>query len=268
MYDEIRDTGLLDATEIEELDVEEVKVRVMARRYIEIYGIDTRRELEYELPFKNPATGRSSRAFRLGGKIDGLIPLGNNHAAVVEDKFVGQIQKAMIDRLQLDDQASEYISALNQRGWTGEVRYRHTLYPQINPRKEKIPPEFTPSGKPSKAKYVPPETLQEFEDRLYQDTVDREDHYFDEQILPFPSDHMADYRSGRWATAQDILAKRRAKDLMAAFYMNPSRCWEYGGCEFIPLCTKVEDARVLYVVQEDNPELEGGVTREYATNES
>jgi hypothetical protein len=191
----------------------------------------------------------------------------------------------MIDRLPLDEQATEYVDAFMSVGWDAEVAYRHTLYPQINPKKGKEAPALTPSGKPSKAKSVAPETLEEFADRLLEDVLQtRPEHYFDEQILWFPKDHMDDYRAGRWGTAQDIIAARRVfretarrqgtdvlvpPALAQEFPMNSSRCWEYGGCEFIPLCTKLPGAEALYEIVQDNPELthgkeDEGVTSEYA----
>lgn len=258
-YDHIREDTNLDPGDYEELEVEEVKVRVMARAYVNEYGIDPRREVEFYLPLRNPRTGRTSRAFKLGGKIDGVVVLAENHAAVIEDKFVGSIQKPMIERLALDSQSTEYVDAFMSKGWTADIWYRHTRFPGINPkpgREYKTKPDY------------PGETLEEFEERLWEDvTEERPEFYFDQQIVSFPTSHMDDYRRGRWGLAQQILAARRhvGKEREAEFFeKNDSRCWEYGGCEFIPLCTNMDGARDLYIVEEDNPELmEGGVTETY-----
>lgn len=287
-YDELRETGNLDSEAVAALDVEEIKVWTMADLYVGKYGHDVRREMEFSLPLVNPRTNRSSRAFSLGGKIDGVArtwtrPDGVNVAVIIEDKFVQQIQKAMIMRLPLDAQANEYVDAFLHKGWDAMVMYRHTKYPGINPTKEKIPPALTPSGRPSTAKYVPAESLEAFEQRIREEVAEKPEMYFDQQELYFPKEHMDDYRSGRWGIAQQIIAARKVfRDktylvegtdvppaLAQAFPMNSSRCWEYGGCEFIPLCTRQEGAYDLYVVQEDNPELTHGkevegVTSEYA----
>lgn len=253
MFQEITSTE-----ESVDLEIERIKIRVMVRAYIDRYGFKARREVELDLPFAHPLTGGFSKTFRLGGKIDGIEVVGPSKGRVIEDKFVGQIQKAMIDRLPLDAQSTEYVAALASRGWAAEVAYRHTLFPGINPKKGKEAPLLTPGGKPSKAKSVPPETLDEFERRLEDDVnVDRPEHYFDQQILVFPAEHMAEYESERWVVGQMILqARQLAKtEGAAAFPKNPSRCWEWGGCEFIPLCTMQQDARDRYVVVRDNPEL-------------
>lgn len=250
------------AEKMAELEVDDIKIRVMIAKYIDRYGIDKRREVEFDRPFVNPRTGRSSRAFRLGGKIDGMVVVREKHARLIEDKFVQQIQKVMIERLPLDEQISEYVDALLSKGWTAEVEYRHTRFPSINP---KPPKEFK-----TKDNY-PGETLDEFYDRLMEDVDERPDFYFDQQDLIFSIEHLEDYRKGRWQTAQSILRQRRQSDWQEAFPMNASRCWEYGGCEFIPLCTKQIDARDLYEVVPDNPELReqrGEAVSEYGGSNS
>jgi hypothetical protein len=245
--------------EMDTLELEHVKLRGMVAAYIERYGLKARREVEFDEPF--PAIRGRSTTFRLAGKIDGFEVVGPKTGRVIEDKFVSQIQKAMIDRLPLDAQTSEYVDALRSKGWAAEVAYRHTRYPGINPSKAK---EY--KTKPD----VPAESLDAFEDRLRQDVLDRPEFYFDEQILQFPAVHLEDYRQGRYGTARLILQARaltRQHGFMVGFPMNPSRCWEFGGCEFIPLCTKADGAIDRYVVVPDNVELgrssDDGITDEY-----
>lgn len=275
-YEDLRDSGTVDGNEMADLDVEEVKVATMAEIYVARYGIDVRREIEFDLPLRNPVTGRSSRAFRLAGKIDGIERTytnseGTKVAVIVEDKFVKSIQRPMILRLPLDAQSTEYVDAFISMGWDATVLYRHTRYPGINPKPAK---EY--KTKPN----YPGETLGEFEQRLREDVADNEKSYFDEQPLLFPHAHLEDYRNGRWGIAQAILAARRIHrrlgearrwdlplpvGLAQAFPMNSTRCWEYGGCEFIPLCTKQQGAADLYRVVEDNPELSVGKQSDVAT---
>ena len=184
--DRAADELLLHANDQEttdELEIERVKIRVMAAAYIRRYGTLPRREVEYRLPLVNPDSGRSSRTFQRGGKIDGLEVISAKRARLIEDKFVGQIQRVMIERLPLDAQVTEYVDALLSRGWTAEVQYRHTRYPQLNPRKGKVAPAFTPGGKPSTAKTVAPEQMWEFEQRLEADVLERPEFYFDQQVL-------------------------------------------------------------------------------------
>ena len=231
----------------EEMEVEQVKIIVMVCAYVEKYGIDQRREIEYVLPLIHPRTGEEHTRFKLGGKMDGCVIRGPKKVDIIEDKFVKSIQRAMIERLPLDAQSSEYVSAFNAKGWEARVMYRHTRFPGINP---KPPKEYK-----TKDNY-PGETLEEFEERLGEDVNERNDWYLDEQILYFPLDHMRDFHAGRWLIADQIAAALDS-DLPydEVFPMNPSRCWEYGGCEFIPICTKIDIDKDMYVIREDNPEL-------------
>jgi hypothetical protein len=236
--------------EQDELALEAVKVEVMVRAYLGRYGIDRRREVVFEMPLINPATGHPSRTFKRAGKIDGVVPLGGNHARVIEDKFVGQIQKAMIDRLVLDQQIAEYVDALAQLGWTAEIEYRHTRYPGVNPA----------SAKEYKTKAdVPAESLDDFALRLEADVRDRQDFYFDMQRLIFDASSLQEHREGRWAAAKGIMRSRlelqQGASLGIAFPKHEWKCNQYGSCEFLPLCTNQDGAEALYVVGDDNPEL-------------
>jgi hypothetical protein len=258
-YERLLDSGWVPAENDDDPLVEQAKIVVMALAYIDTYGVDDRREVEFSTPLVHPVTGKESPFYVLGGKIDGVLLPGGKHVVIVEDKFVKQIQRAMIARLPLDSQISEYVAAWNDKGWTAEILYRHTRYPGINPKAAK---KFV-----TKDDY-PGETIDEFKKRLQEDVyTERPEFYFDEQRLIFPVDHMEDYRTQRWFLAQDIKART---DLVTgnpgmahgAFPMNSSRCWEYGGCEFIPLCTKQEGAIDNYVIEMDNVEL-GIITTEY-----
>lgn len=239
--------------EQDELTLEIAKLKEIAFGYVDTYGTPGRREVEFYLPLINPSTGRASRTFQLGGKIDGMVPLGDSTALLVEDKLVSSLQRAMIERLPLDAQMSEYVSALRARGWGAEVSYRHTRWPGINPEKAK---EFkTKDNRPA-------ETIEDYRERLAEDIGDRPEFYFDEQRLLFPDDHLGDYHRGRWGIAKSIMQARLVEaesGWQTAFPMNSGRCFEFGGCEFIPLCTKREGAIALYEETSDNPELSRAV---------
>lgn len=245
-----------------EIEIEKVKLIEVALAYIDTYGIDRKREIVYDLPLINPNTGRAMHAFRSSGKIDGLIPLGNKHAKIIEDKFVKQIQRAQIEKLPLDDQLTEYVDALAREGWTAEVEFRHTRYPGINPNP---PKQF------KKKDDYPGETLEEFAIRLATDLVDRHSFYFDVQNLRFSTEHLEEFRLHRWMVAKEILEKRaQAKKLgIGAWYKNPSHCSDWGGCQFIPLCCGIEGAEHMYEVSNSqDPELETGASENGDTEDS
>ncbi len=250
-YSRLIDLGQIRTEDMEDIDAEEVKVRVMALVYTQIYGVGPRREIEFRLPLKNPESGRSSRSFILGGKMDGLKKAGGEEDVleIVEDKFTSQIQKSMIESLPLDDQASEYVTACMAHGYDANVLYRHTRVPGINPKGPKM--------YVTKDDY-PGETMEEYEARLLLDVNERRDFYFHEERLVFPTDHLGDYVLGRWQVAQDILLARRT----GRWYTSPGKCLDYGGCAFLPLCKRRSGAIDLYITVQDNVELDEGVTSE------
>lgn len=243
-YDEMEPR---DTQEADELELERIKMLEVVPAYIAQYGTDRRREVVYQIPLVNPYTKRRSlsKTFELAGKIDGIVVTGRHTCDIIEDKIAESIQRAMIDRLPLDDQATEYVLALASRGWQARVRYRHTRWPGINPQ-------------PARGKREA-ETLGDYQARLRDDLVERRNFYFDEQILMFPTDHLEDYMRGRWETAAEIVRARwehqRGRN---SFYKTTSRCHDWGGCEFIPLCTNRAGAGALYEIEPlDNPELGG-----------
>lgn len=245
-YTDLVDGGVTDSAELE---VEIVKIECIALAYLRKYGIDKRREVEFNLPLVNPSTKRSSRKYRLAGKIDGVVNIrdfnGTKKATIIEDKLMQSIQRPMIEKLSLDHQTTEYVDAFMQRGWVADVDYRITRMPGMNP---KPPKEFK-----TKADY-PGESLEEFAVRLSEDIEDKPESYFYHQLLMFPTEHLDDYRKGRWQEAQDIMETMRS----GRWYQNTSRCSDWGGCEFVPLCTKMPDARALYTETVDNSELSQG----------
>jgi hypothetical protein len=249
LYNEIHPSS---QEEQDALQLEQTKLLEVTIAYVGIYGIDQRREVTYELPLINPLSGRPMRAFRRAGKIDGVRVISPGRAEIIEDKLTGQIQQVMIDRLPLDDQITEYVDALAYMDWNARVQYRHTRFPGINPEK--------PKQYKTKPDY-PGESLDEFGDRLRADLAERQEFYFDQQTLIFETAHLEQFRLERWHTAKQILRSRfDAKRLgIAAWVKNPSKCFEYGGCQFIPLCTMQEGAIDQYDVHESSdPELNGG----------
>lgn len=215
------------------LAVEEGVVSTLALAYTERYGLGGRREVEYERPLVNPATKRPSRSFVLGGKIDGMVVAGKNHALLIEDKLTAQIQQTRIESLPLDEQTTEYLDALLWRGWTGEIIYRYTRWPSIKQKQT--------------------ESADEYLVRFESDVLERPDFYFVEQRLHFPTEQLEEHRLERWQIAKDILDCRRTQ----RWYKSPATCDLFGsGCKYFPLCAHRPDAEALYKVAEDNPELE------------
>lgn len=231
IYEAYLDVHPSDQTEQDEVDFELHALPQIVLGYVDLYGVRVRREIEFYLPLINPATGRSSRTFTRGGKIDGL-EFRDGRAILIEDKLVSQITKVMIDHTMLDLQTCEYVDALLARGYGNPtIKFRHTRFPTIRVRKN--------------------ESQAGFRERFTQDLIERPEFYFNQQTFFFSDKVLDDYREGRWQVGQQIKAARASN----SWPQNTSRCMDYGKCEFLPLCLKQQDAENLYVIVEDNQEL-------------
>lgn len=193
---------------------------------------EARHEIRFDLPIINPATKAVSKTFRLAGKIDGLEKRGNKWF-LVEIKTSGQLNKAYIDRLPLDTQVTTYVYALTRMGYDiGGVVYRVIRKPTIKPRQN--------------------ETNGEYRQRLIRDYQERQDFYFYEEPLYRSKADLDEFEAELWAITQDVLSAER----LGWWYKNTSRCAEYGGCEFLPLCRGEAGAEIFYETVGPNPELD------------
>jgi hypothetical protein len=197
---------------------------------------DVEREPEWLNPLINPMTKRKSRSFNLGGKGDGLKPLGDNNFVLIEEKTRGgSIGKSDIDKLSIDAQVLNAIINLEDaRGIKiTEVWYRYIRKPSIRQRKE--------------------ETLNHFCERIVEDYCSRPGFYFHEERLMFPRNQLDDWRHNLWHIGQALLWTKKK----SLWYQNSSRCAEWGGCPYLPLC-RGEDIQGMYRKEEVNIELSKG----------
>ena len=208
---------------------------------------DVRREIEFDLPLINPATGHASRSFRLGGKADGikLVDRPNTFALIEEKTRGGNINKSDIDRLSIDTQVMHYIVNLEDAEdvQIREVWYRYYRKPSIRQKQG--------------------ETVDAFCRRVEEDYKERPDFYRHEERLIFPRNQLDAYREDLWQLGKAILYSKR----LNLWYRNTSHCIDWGGCEYLPLC-RGEDVDGLYKVEKPNEELdaEGSGDNEFFAN--
>ncbi len=93
-------------------------------------------EAPFRLPLTNPDTGAPSTIWKLAGKVDGVVEIGNR-LAVLEHKFISDDLALDGDywrRLQLDAQISLYVWAARKQGWECHgVLYDVVRKPTIRP---------------------------------------------------------------------------------------------------------------------------------------
>lgn len=200
-------------------------VRSAAKAYLKRYGLreEGGAEFGYRVRLRNPHTGAYSRTFDLEGYADGLVDQDATFK-VIEDKFVGAIDKVSIRRLPLDRQlALECYGVWRATGkMVTDVDYRFTRKPSIKQRKG--------------------ETVEQFCERLEGDYEERPDFYLVEESFPRSTDDLVRMEAELWEWADQRRRAHRAR----IFPRNSSHCHDYGGCAFLPLCAGDPDAPALF----------------------
>lgn len=211
---------ILTQEDQDRLTVDCAVVTGAARAYLKAYGRSEKREFGYRVRLRNPHTGAYSRTFDLEGYADGLTP----DWQLIEDKFVGQIDKVAIARLKLDRQlALECYGIWRASGREiTDVSYRFTRKPSIKQRKA--------------------ETVDQFAERVEADYEERPEFYLVEEPISRTADDLVRIEAELWQWADQRRAARKAQ----IFPRNSSHCHDYGGCPFLPLCVGDPDAPALF----------------------
>jgi hypothetical protein len=199
-------------------------VQSASELYLERYGpAQGKREFEYLVRLRNPRNGYPSRTYDLLGYADEWIDKGS-HAALVENKLVGQITELSIRRLPLDRQlALECYGTWRATGMeVREVFYRMMRKPSIRQKKG--------------------ESIGDYCERISADYQERPDFYCVEEHLIRTADDLLRTEVELWEWASQL---RRAK-AGGVWTRNTSQCAEYGGCAFVPLCLGEPGAEGLF----------------------
>jgi hypothetical protein len=217
-------------------EINKAIVRAAAALYLRKWPapVGEQREFEFLVRLRNPWTGHYSRTFDLMGYADGLVDnyemsmSAGRPLELVENKLVGRVDSVMVQRLPLDRQ----LQLLRYGVWratgrtVGTVHFRWVKKPSIKPRQK--------------------ETIPEFCERLAADYEERPDFYAYEPPPSYiTSADLLKIECELWLWSEQLRALRRQR----AFDRNTSHCSDYGGCDYIPLCSGDPDAESLYRVR-------------------
>lgn len=218
--------------EADELEIAKAVVQAMLEGYWNRFPSfeNSEPEVKFDLPLLDP--GGKPTEHHVRGKIDRRARL-NNRTWLVENKTATQVDRTYIEKLDLDHQTTTYFDAayrleLDPAG----VIYRVVRKPSIRPKKN--------------------ETIPQFCERVVRDYQERPEFYFFEERLYRTQADLKQFEAELWGIAQDILTARREK----RWYRNTSRCADWGKCDYLPLCRRVEGSEDLYVFRAPNSELE------------
>lgn len=226
---------VLGQKDADQLAVHQAIVRAASTLYLGRFGdpvgaLGSMKEFGYRVRLRSPYTGRCSRTFDLLGYADEWLDMGS-HAALVENKLVGQITAANVRKLPLDRQiALECYGTWRATGKeVREVFYRYVKKPSIKQRKD--------------------ETVDEFCARLEADYAERPDFYCHEEHMLRTSDDLLRVEEELWSWGQQLQWLRR----QSVATRNSSHCADFGGCAYMSLCLREPGAEGLYATRTSSP---------------
>ena len=221
------DRQVFDQRAGSEAQIEAMIVAAASRYYLDRYGPPGGEgEYPYRVRLRSPWTGAYSRTFDLLGYADEFNPDGADGPELIENKLVGKMDPKTIQGLALDRQIA--LSCYGIWRATGlvvrKVRYRWTKKPSIRQKQS--------------------ETLEQFLDRLQADYANPErlDFYGHEEVLWRTTEDLGRIEAELWDWAEQLRNARKRR----LWARDTSRCAEYGGCAFLPICAGDPDALHLY----------------------
>lgn len=172
---------------------------------------------------RNPE-GRVSRTFDLLGIVDAV---SDDYRTIIEDKLVTQVPKDLGQHVRLDRQVSieAYLVWRTTGVQVDTIKYRVTRKPAIRPRQN--------------------ETHSEFLDRIREEYTTRPDHYLREVEANRSLEDFELLEAELWEWADRVRRARRS----GVFPRNTSACHDYGGCRYLPLCSREPGAEHQFHVR-------------------
>jgi hypothetical protein len=200
-------------------------------------------ELKFDLPIRNPTTGRAHDTLRNQGKIDEIGRLPDGRLAVIEHKTCGESIETGSDywaRCRMDSQISRYYMAARELGYdVSTVVYDVVRKPQIRP---KAIAKADRAMATSQGRYfdvtlheICPdrETPELFGARLRADLASRPDHYYNRVEIPRLQSDLDDFASEQWQIAQQIMVGER----FDRYYRNTNACSHPYRCTYFDVCS-------------------------------
>lgn len=210
-------------------------------------------EGEFGMPLVNPATGRTSRLYQLGGKLDLLVQLADGTIAIVEHKTSSEdftAGSAYRSRLLMDGQVTAYFAGAEAMGYEATL----CLYDVLG----------KPGLKPlqvNKSRSVA-ETPEQYRDRCIEAIASDVDRYYAHVELVRLHSEREEWGQEVWQQAQSIQAAK----VGGAFPRTPESCFNFGRpCEFYPVCSSQSAITDTSLYRKLEPDGAGGFNVELSS---
>jgi hypothetical protein len=238
-------------------------MRAYAERYAEEEFEAVALEHVFEGAIVNPATGAASRSFRLAGKVDGIVRIGQEYF-ILEHKTASQIDSDYLERLWTDFQITLYAHYVEQTMGIpiAGILYNVLVKARLQQSKGESEEEFetrraellakSKTGRTA-ARRREPESDDDFQRRLAEKYADPA--MFHRERLYLSRGQFDTLRAELWELTQAFLDARRR----GVFYQNTSFCFNYQRpCPYFAVCRSNGNPNVIenfYQRAEPNEEL-------------
>lgn len=218
-------------------------------------------EVTFRAPLVNPASGRSSRTFELGGKIDAIVRDLRGRTLLVEHKTAaGEISLGSTywQRLRLDSQISTYYRGAEALGYAIDGCLYDVLGKPAQRPLKATPEEarkFTKDGKLYANQRLEDEAPSEYRARVVAAVAEEPDAYFVRGEVVRLEEDLEEAAVDAWLTAEYLRESRAA----GRAPRNPDACFRYNrACEYLDVCSKqarIDDPARFRIISDVHPEL-------------
>ena len=195
-------------------------------------------ELRFDIPLRNPETGKPTPTWTMAGVIDKIVRLPDGRLALMEHKTTSQDFSPGANywvKLHLDMQLSIYVIAAREVGHDVDtILYDVTRRPMQRPLK--ATPEDKRKYKADGALYANQrdrdEAPEEYAARVAEDIESRPDHYFTRIEIARLEQDLEECAAELWQQQKAI----REAQKMGRWYRNPGACFMPFPCAYLPIC--------------------------------
>jgi len=227
----------LSDLDLEAMKRDEAVLRAMVDGALRLWTTwPARREVEFSLPLRNPATGAPSTRHVFSGVFDGLWEDLDGRPVLLEMKTTSRLDADYLRRLDLDPQISAYCHAASALLETPvrEVVYRVVRKPSIRQRKT--------------------ESVEGYAERVAADYLERPDFYLAEEVVRRSEEELDRWWHEAWEIHRRVL-RLEAGEMSVR---NTQHCLDFGRCAYFDLCRGVTNAEAFESLDNVHPELGSG----------
>lgn len=194
-------------------------------------------ELSFQLPLRNPASGKESRVWRKAGVIDAIYRIGGR-LFIKDYKTTTEAIDPGSDywtRLMLDQQMSIYVVAARELGFDVEgIYYDVAVRPMHRPKKrtpdDKV--KLKKDGTPYAGTQLEDESPEEFAARVAEALRADPGRYFARQEIARTDKDLEEVEAELWMQQLAIREAQRS----GRWFRNPHACIGYYRCPYLSIC--------------------------------